>query len=90
MFTGLNRDYFSDWLEVDNYAAKYTEHPVYFLSRQDQRVRRVKHHLENYVFVTDNSTDFTSAQLKTGEVVSLFPLSVMRAFNTGDGLAAQD
>ena len=87
MFTGLNTDYFSDWLEVDNYAAKCTEHPVYFLSTQDQRVRRVKHHLENYVFVTDNSTDFTSSQFKTGEVV---PLSVMRAFNTGDGIEVQD
>ena len=44
-------DYFSDWLEEDRYPAKHT--PVYFLGRHGQKVRRVKHHLKNYMFDRD-------------------------------------
>ena len=58
-------DYFSDWLEAESYAVKCTEHPIYFLSRQDQKVKRVKHRLENYMFVTDNTVNFTVAEFKT-------------------------
>lgn len=68
MGKGLNLppdDYFSEWLQEDSYVVKHTTHPVYFISRHDQKIRRVKHHLENYMFVTGNGTDFMEVQFKS-------------------------